>query len=327
MNAKAQTLLSIIIVSFNTKEMTLACLQSVYQNTCLDVFEVIVLDNNSSDGSADAIELEFPSVKLIRSNTNHGFAIGNNIAIHQACSEFILLLNPDTLVLDKAIDHLIEFAKRNMGAGIWGGKTLFADNSLNPNSCHQKMTLWNQFCRTFWLDRLFKNSPVFASEHYGGWQRDSVREVDIVTGCFFLTTLALWQELGGFSEKYFMYGEENDFCLRAQEQKGYRPKITPDACIIHFGGASDPVQVEKKIKLFAAKIDLMKDHWFWFAVFIGRGLFVFRVLNRMAAYKVISWFSRGEKHLSNKKMYTVWSALARRHKEWLHGYSGRKDFQ
>ncbi|MCK5614286.1 glycosyltransferase family 2 protein [Candidatus Pacearchaeota archaeon] len=326
MDAKNKAQVTIIIISFNTKEMTLSCLESIYQNTSIDNFEVIVLDNNSSDGSADAIAQKFSSVKLIRSNSNHGFALGNNICVRQANSEFILLLNPDTLILKKSIDHLLAFAKCNKSAGIWGGKTLFADNSLNPNSCHQKMTLWNQFCRTFGLARLFKNSPIFASEHYGGWKRDCVREVDIVSGCFFMISLALWRELGGFSKKYFMYGEESNLCLRAQ-QKGYRPKITPEACIIHYGGASDPVQVEKKIKLFAAKIDLMQDHWHRYAVFFGRTLMMFRVLSRVVAYKILSWLSQGEKQLFNKKMFPVWLTVLQRRKEWLHGYSGRKALQ
>ena len=124
--------LTIIIVSYNTSEMTLECIRSVYRETTSINFEIIVLDNNSSDNSVEAIASEFPKMNLISSKINYGFAKGNNIAAKEAKGDFLLLLNPDTVVLDRAIDNLIEFAVNNAQAEIWGGKTLFGDGSLNP---------------------------------------------------------------------------------------------------------------------------------------------------------------------------------------------------
>ncbi|MFG0257221.1 MAG: glycosyltransferase family 2 protein, partial [Phycisphaerales bacterium JB043] len=122
--------LSIVIVSYNTADLTLACLQSVREQTRRVEYEVIVVDNNSSDDSADRIAREHPWVTLIRSTENLGFAGANNEGVSRSSGQYVLLLNPDTVVLDHAIDMLVEFARRCPDAGIWGGRTLFEDRSL-----------------------------------------------------------------------------------------------------------------------------------------------------------------------------------------------------
>ncbi|MEE9587482.1 MAG: glycosyltransferase family 2 protein, partial [Hyphomicrobiaceae bacterium] len=146
MSEKAR--LTIVIVSYNTREMTLDCLTSIYAETRETPFHVVVLDNMSNDGSPDAIAEAFPQAQLIRSPKNLGFARGNNAAVSQTESELVLLLNPDTVVLDGAIDTLVAFANDNPRAMIWGGRTLFGDRTLNPSSCWRRMTVWNLFCRS-----------------------------------------------------------------------------------------------------------------------------------------------------------------------------------
>src|SRR5688500_1121742 len=121
--------LSIIIISYNTKEMTLDCLKSIFEQTSGISFEVIVLDNASRDNSAEAIAAGFPQVKLIAHQENLGFAGGNNLAARKAAGEYILLINPDTVVLDGAIQKLFRFAEDNPAAGVWGWRTLFGDKS------------------------------------------------------------------------------------------------------------------------------------------------------------------------------------------------------
>lgn len=258
MSEKAR--LTIVIVSYNTREMTLDCLTSIYAETRETPFHVVVLDNMSNDGSPDAIAEAFPQAQLIRSPKNLGFARGNNAAVSQTESELVLLLNPDTVVLDGAIDTLVAFANDNPRAMIWGGRTLFGDRTLNPSSCWRRMTVWNLFCRSTGLAAVFLQSPVFHSEAYGGWSRDTVREVDIVTGCFLLITRKFWDELGGFDGAFFMYGEDADLCLRASAC-GARPMITPKATIVHYSGASETVLAHKMMRLLTAKISLIKRHW------------------------------------------------------------------
>jgi len=127
---------SIIIVSFNTRELTLDCLRSVYEQTGDVTFEVFVVDNASTDGSAEAIAAAFPQVHLIANHENRGFAAANNQAAQYASGEWLLLLNPDTVVLNRAVDRLVAFARRavaeDAACGIFGGRTIFANGRLNP---------------------------------------------------------------------------------------------------------------------------------------------------------------------------------------------------
>ena len=138
--------LSIIVVNWNTREITLECLRSLYRETRDTDFEVLLVDNGSADGSADAIAAEFPQVRLLREAVNHGFAKANNIAAELARGRYLLLLNSDTVVLDLAIDKLMHFARATPQAGIWGGRTLFGDRRLNPSSAWGKVTPWSTLC-------------------------------------------------------------------------------------------------------------------------------------------------------------------------------------
>ena len=250
--------ITIIVVSYNTREMTLDCLRSIGEQTHEASYELIVVDNDSSDGSAEAIAAEFPDLRLIGLDENIGFAQANNLAAGHARGERLLLLNPDTVVIEGAIDRLVGFADSRPSAGIWGGRTLFADRSLNPTSCWGRMTVWNLFCRAVGLTALFPASEFFNSEPYGDWQRDSVREVDIVTGCMLLISKRLWDGLEGFQPRYFMYGEEADLCLRAKTE-GATPLLTPEATIIHYGSASD--SGNKAVSVAAARMTLIREHW------------------------------------------------------------------
>ena len=197
---------TIIVVSYNTRDMTLACLESVFRETKHETFELMVVDNASEDGSADAISDLFPQVRMIKLDDNIGFAAANNLAIEQANGELVLLLNPDTIVLKEAIDKLVVFADQEPLAGIWGGRTLFEDGSLNPASCWARPSLWSVFCQMIGLTMMFRSFRLFNPEAYGGWRRDCDRRVDIVSGCFFLIRRRLWDQLGGFDPAFFMYG-------------------------------------------------------------------------------------------------------------------------
>jgi GT2 family glycosyltransferase len=251
-------LVSILVISYNTRAMTLACLASIAAETGTP-HEVILLDNASPDGSAAAVAEAHPEARLIASAENHGFAKGNNLAAREARGRYLLLLNPDTLVLDGAIDKLVAFAERTPEALIWGGRTVFADGSLNPMSVFGDQTLWSVFCRTSGLALAFRGSPLFNPEDYGGWARDSERAVDVVQGCFFLIRRDLWDALGGFDASFVMYGEEADLCRRARA-RGARPRMTPEATIVHYAGAASRLRSDKAILVLKARITLARRH-------------------------------------------------------------------
>ena len=256
----AEPRLSIIVVSYNTREMTLDCLRSIVTETETP-YELIVVDNASGDGSAEAIAAEFPDLDLMAETKNHGFARANNLAVARARGEYILLLNPDTVVHDRALDRLLAYAETTPAARIWGGRTIYADGRLNPYSCWRRMTLWNIFCRTSGLAALFPGSAIFNAEAYGGWDRGNAAPVDIVTGCLFLIRRADWQTLGGFDPAFIMYGEEADLCFRAMRELGAQPHITPEATIVHYGAASERVQADKMVRILRAKMELIRRHF------------------------------------------------------------------
>ncbi len=306
---------SIVVVSYNTREMTLECLESIGTQTSTP-HEVIVIDNASGDGSAEAIAERFPTVQLIASSENHGFARANNIAARRARGELLLLLNPDTVVLDRAIDELVAFARQEPAARIWGGVTRFGDGSLNPASCWRRMTLASIFWRVSSLDRRFPDSPVLNSEAYGGWQRDSDRPVDIVSGCFLMIDRDLWNDLRGFDETYVMYGEEADLCLRSQHC-GAQPMVTARSQIIHHGGASETVRGHKHTRLIAAKITLARRYLPVWQRPIGVWLLRSWPLMRSVVSAAPARFGSGG---GSVEVHDGWMQVWRNRPQWWHGY-------
>lgn len=303
--------LSILIVSYNTKALTIACIRSIYEQTeC--AFEIIVIDNGSVDGSLEEIEKEFGhQLTIVDNDRNLGFAKANNKAAEFANGTHILLLNPDTVVLDRAIDKLLEFALGNTDAGIWGGKTLFADGTLNPTSCWSFPSIWSLFCQLSGLNVLFRDTSVFNPEAMGGWSRDGERFVDVVSGCFFLISQADWNSLGGFNENYFMYGEEVDLCYRARK-KSIGAMVSGNPTIIHYGGASERVRADKVVKVMKAKVSLAREHFSPLRRTLGLPMFMLMPHTRYYAYMLLSLVQP----LKYKPEFQTWKEVRARKVEW-----------
>ncbi|MEO0566867.1 MAG: glycosyltransferase family 2 protein [Pseudomonadota bacterium] len=299
---------SIIVVSYNTREMTLECLRSVKAQTT-EPYELIVVDNTSSDGSAEAIAKEFPEFELLAETENHGFALANNIAAKRCTGEYILLLNPDTIVLDGAIDKLLAFAEMRPEARIWGGKTLYGDRSLNPTNAWRRMTLWGVISQALGLSSVFRQSALFNPEAMPSWDRETETDVDIVTGCFLLMKRDFWEKLGGFDPLFFMYGEEADLCLRAKAL-GASPRITPTAQIVHYAGASEKVRSDKMVRLLRGKMTLIRQHFPKWQRPIGRFIFQFWPLSRKIGLTV----------LRRSEGARIWGEIWQRRSEWKDGY-------
>lgn len=313
---------SVIVVSYNTRDLTVDAIRSVFETARDLAFELIVVDNASTDGSAEAIEAAFPAgrypeLTLIRSPLNLGFAAANNLGAEGAKGDYILLLNPDTVVLDRAIQTLLSFARAHPEARIWGTRNLLGDGTLDRGSVWGHMSLWSIFCYATGLRALFPKSPLFDPEGYGGWERDTARRVDIVTGCFFLTDRRLWQELNGLDELFFMYAEEADYCLRAAKL-GARPMFTPDTAIVHFGGAAEKVRADQITKTLAGKITLAEKHWSPVATRCAKALYLLAVSLRQAAFSMLHAITRKERFAKSRSLWRdVWSRRA----EWVNGYS------
>lgn len=317
MTQDAEIDVSILVVSYNTREMTDAALRSVRSATANLRYEIIVVDNASTDGSAQLLQGHGDVSRLIALDENIGFARATNLASEYTKGRYVLLLNPDTVVLEGAIDKLVAFADDNKQALIWGGRTVFGDHSLNPASCWRKMGLWNQLCRVVGLTGLYPNSEWFNSEAFGGWQRDTVRQVDIVSGCFFLMPTTVWTALGGFDPVFFMYGEDADLCLRAA-RIGAKPMITPDAEIVHYGGASEATRAAKMVKLLAAKVTLIDRHWPEPFNDVGRALLMGWPLSRWLAL-AIAGRAAGREDLNARA--AVWKDIWDQRIDWQYGYA------
>jgi GT2 family glycosyltransferase len=311
---------SIIVVSYNTREMTLECLRSVVAQSPELEFEVLFIDNQSTDGSFEAVESEFGSdvrFQIIASDENLGFARANNVMAKQARGSRILLLNPDTVVLDHALEKLNAFADERSDCGIWGGRTVQADGvTLDPRSCWADLTLIGVFFRTIGLSKAFSASEFFNPQSFGEWQRDSIRHVGYVTGCLLLIDRSLWERLNGFAPEFFMYGEEAELCVRAKSL-GAKPIITPEATIIHYVGASATASWQTKVKVNRGEITLMRLHWSKSAAFLGRELIRAATAYRAIVFWVLSKVRPNEGSRSRADDWKhIWAARS----EWLAGY-------
>ena len=304
---------SVIVISYNTRNLTIDCLASVFEQTRRTPFELIVWDNASQDRSAEEIGERFHSrIRLVAGESNLGFAVANNRAAELASGDYLLLLNPDTVVLDGAIDKLVDFADTHPGAGVWGGRTVFPDGTLNPASCWQRQTLWSLFCYASGLSSMFRKSTFFNPEGIGGWNRTGTRYVDIVSGCFLLIRRDMWLSLGGFREEFFMYGEEADLCLRASKL-GAKPIVNSAATIIHYGGASEKVRADKMVRLLKAKRLLINLHFTDLTKNIGGQLLFLWPMTRYLLHAVFAALGRA----SSIDKRDVWREIVRRRKEWF----------
>jgi len=247
---------SIIIVSWNTREILLNCLESIFVQTVLP-FEVIVVDNASDDGSVAAVAAAHPLVKIIQNTSNLGFARANNIGLESAKGEFVLFLNPDTIILDQAIDKMIAFLEKNPFIGVLGPHTLNADGKSTQNTVIFIPSIAGVFHTHLPLWRLIPGwNPKLAGEVR--WRKTG--PVEIVKGSCMLLTMDLARQLGGMSEKHFMYSEEVDLCTRAA-QLGFRTWYFDEAQIIHLGGQATAQNSPAMVKaMIDAYTDIFRHH-------------------------------------------------------------------
>jgi GT2 family glycosyltransferase len=228
--------LSIVIICWNDLKVIGDCLSSIYRQTEKIDFEVIVSDNGSTDGSLEFIRREYPLVRLVENGANLGFARGNNAGIHVSAGEYILILNPDTIICDNALELFVEFADNHPAAGAFGCRV------LNPDGTYQGParpfpTIWRSWIAALYLRPLALVSDKFVSDTYTGWKGNTERTIDWQSGCCVMFRGALLKSLEGFDEQFFYHFEEVDLCRRVWES-GSTILYTPEAAIIHLGGQS-----------------------------------------------------------------------------------------
>jgi GT2 family glycosyltransferase len=280
---------SIIIVNWNTKKLLKDCLTSIYEQTLNIDFEVIVVDNCSTDDSTKMVRAEFPKAILMENETNRGFAAANNQAIATAKGRYILLLNSDTVILDNAIEKTISFADAHPNAGAFGCRVLNPDRTVQT-TCFMFPSILNMLLSSTYLYKLFPGSKFFGREQMTWWNRNDIREVDVVTGCFILVRREAIDQIGILDERFFMYGEETDWCYR-MKKNGWKILFTPVGQIIHFGGQSSAkTPVTMIIQLRLSILKFIKKHYGRPSIFLARLLTALFFIVRLPVWFVIYLF-------------------------------------
>mgnify|MGYP001217608445 CR=1 FL=1 len=229
--------LSVVIVNYNVKHFLEQCLHSVRKASAGVPCEVFVVDNNSVDGSVKMVKEKFPEVKIIANQENLGFSKANNQAIKLAVGEYVLLLNPDTIVEDDTFVKILDFMDSHPEAGGLGVKMVDGQGKFLPESKRGLPTPAVAFYKIFGLARLFPKSKIFGQYHLSYLHPDKIHAVDVLSGAFMLIRKSVLDKIGGLDESYFMYGEDIDLSYRINLE-GYKNYYFPETRIIHYKGES-----------------------------------------------------------------------------------------
>jgi len=228
--------LSVIIVSYNTRELTIECVRSVLTKKDNISVEVIVVDNCSSDGSAVALRAEFPDILVLESPTNGGFAYGNNIGLEQCHGRKILLLNPDTEIQGGCLKKGMQYLDANPRVGVLGARIYYPDGRPQ-NSMIRNLSLHTLFFLILLPSSKVVNNPILGDHRYASLSADEINDVDCVMGSFMMISREVLVQTGGLNTRFFMYGEECEWCHRINSS-GRQTVYYPNIAICHHSGAS-----------------------------------------------------------------------------------------
>lgn len=236
LDSTPQKLLSIVIVSYNTKDILRNCLNYVREYAQDFSHEVYVVDNDSHDHSADMVAEEFPEVHLIRSPKNVGFAAGNNLALRKCVGRYLLLLNSDAYLFEDTLPKTLKYMDENPKTGILGVKLVGEDGEMQP-SARMLPTPWLKFLVISGIASKYPNSPKYGGPDYTWWDHSEPKNVGWVPGAYFLVRKEVTERIGFLDERYFLYFEEIDFCLRTKRAH-WEVTFYPYTKCIHLGGQS-----------------------------------------------------------------------------------------
>ncbi|OIN89662.1 glycosyl transferase family 2 [Candidatus Beckwithbacteria bacterium CG22_combo_CG10-13_8_21_14_all_01_47_9] len=241
--------LSIIIVNYKTKDLTLQTLESVFKARRMPgKQEVILVDNASADGIAQIVRSKFPSVKIIEAPGNLGFAGGNNLGLRQAKGHYQLLLNSDTLVEPETLVKMVSYMDQNPRVGLSTCRVELKNGRIDPASHRGFPTPWASLTYYCGLEKLFPRSQVFGQYHQGWQDLNTTHEIDTPVGAFFMLRREALRQVGLLDEKFFMYGEDIDLAFRIKAA-GWKIIYTPITKITHLKGASGINKPDREIRL------------------------------------------------------------------------------
>lgn len=237
--------ISIIIVSFNTRELLIKCLKSVKEAVKNLKQTVFVVDNNSSDKTVEAVRELFPWVKLIANTKNLGFAKANNQALRKANSKYVLILNPDSVLMPDTLIKMVKFMDENQNVAVASCRVELASGKLDRDCRRHFPTPWRAFCHFSSLEKLFRGSKIFDQYYMGYLPENKEHEIDSCAGAFMMVRSSCIKKVGYFDEDFFFYGEDLDWCFRFKKA-GFKIVYTPITKIIHHKGASSGIKETSK---------------------------------------------------------------------------------
>jgi len=251
--------LSVIIVSWNACGYLRDCLRSVQSTGDSVVKDVIVVDNGSTDGSQAMVAKEFPTVTLVQSENNLGFAKANNLGLKYSTGKFVALINSDVIVHGECFMELLAYLAAHADVGLIGPNVCGPDGQLQ-RTCRQFPTLWNTFCRSFALDTLLPKWKLFSGKEMRHWNHQNLAEVEVISGCFWVARKAAITDVGNLDERFFFYAEDVDWCKRFRDA-GWNVVFVPTATATHFGGASSAnAPLFFSIELLRANLSYWRKH-------------------------------------------------------------------
>ncbi len=297
--------LSIIIVNWNVRDLLRDCLRSIDAGRGDLALEVIVVDSASSDGSADMVAAEFPWVRLIRRDDNVGFPRGNNIGLTEASGRALLLLNPDTVVLDDALSVMLSRLDAQPDIGVLGPQLLNPDGSVQ-SSRRRFPTLATGFCESTWLDAL---APGVLRRYYAlDLPDDRPADVDWLTGACLMVPRPVYELVDGMDEAYYMYSEELDWCRRIKEA-GLRVVYYPEAQVIHHvGKSSEQAVTARHINFNRAKLRYFRRYHGRFPAAVLR-FFLLAVYAWQLKLEGLKWLAGSQRELRRQRIRAYYDVL------------------
>lgn len=283
--------LTISIVNASNKELLRDCLESIYKNTKKISFEVYVIDNALVDGSVEMVKNNFPNVNLIINKEPKGFNENHNQVLRIFNSRYFLLLNEDTLILENALDRMVEFMDNDKKIGALGCKLLNPDGSLQL-SCRTFPNLKTSFFQFTYLYKIFKKSKIFGSYLMSYWNHNNIREVDQVMGACLMLRKETIEQVGLLDEQFFVFFDEVDYCFRIKKS-GWKIVFYPDAKIIHYVSQSFKKWEESKVfyQYHLSMYKFFKKHYGKKKLFFLKFLVIFGLLLRTIGWLFIYLFS------------------------------------
>ncbi len=274
--------LSILLVNWNTGKLLVECIQSVYKFTTKLSFEIVVVDNASSDDSVEMLEAEFPEIKLIKNTQNVGFAKANNQAYLEAKGTYICCLNPDTVLLNNALEVLYKYLLNNPKCGIVGPKLLNPDGTIQYVCARRLPNLYTSFV---WITGLNQRCPnIFEGSNIENWDHRNSRDVDCLAGACMVFRRDFSKDNKIFNEGYFMFGEDVEICLWAK-RCGYTIYYLSDAEVLHYGQASVKKYNMVKLHYFISLEIYFRNNHGMLKATLFRLLVIFIMLSRLMFLK------------------------------------------